>query len=93
MSPQVKDVRYLEGHRLELLFADGLRAVVDFEQRVKSHGGVWKPLHDPAYFRQVRIEAEAGTLVWPNGVDVCPDVLYALASGKPLAGEQLARAS
>ena len=93
MSPQVREARYVDGHRLELLFTDGLRAIVDFEQRVKAHGGVWKPLHDPAYFRQARVDAEAGTLVWPNGVDVCPDVLYSLASGKAIGGEPLARAS
>jgi len=28
---------------------------------------------EPVLFAQVR--AEAGTVVWPNGADLCPDVL------------------
>ena len=37
-------------------------------------GPVFEPLRaDPALFRQVRVEA--GTLAWPNGADLCPDVL------------------
>ena len=37
------------------------------------------------FFRQVAVDYEAGTLVWPNGVDLCPDVLYAEATGKSIA--------
>jgi hypothetical protein len=43
---------------------------------------VFGPLHDSEFFKQVRVDPEAGTLVWPNGVDFRPDVLYSLASGK-----------
>jgi len=32
----------------------------------------------------VAVDLEAGTLVWPNGVDFCPDVLYAEATGKSI---------
>jgi hypothetical protein len=27
-------------------------------------------------FRQVRVDEELGTIVWPNGVDMDPDVLH-----------------
>lgn len=36
-------------------------------------------------FRQVAVDPEAGTLVWPNGVDLCPDMLYSEATGRPIA--------
>ena len=26
-------------------------------------------------FRQVHVDPEAGTIAWPGGVDLCPDVL------------------
>jgi hypothetical protein len=38
--------------------------------------GVFEALKDPQYFRQVRIEPDVGTIVWPNGADFCPDVLF-----------------
>jgi hypothetical protein len=42
------------------------------------------PLSDVDFFSRVQVDPEAGTLVWPNGVDFCPDVLYSLATGEPL---------
>jgi hypothetical protein len=65
------------------------------EHRIAGRGGVFRPLQDVEFFKQVRVDSEAGTLVWPNGVDFCPDVLYSLATGKPItpmepAGKQTA---
>lgn len=34
------------------------------------------PLRDLSYFAQVRVDPEAGTIVWPNGADLDPLVLY-----------------
>ena len=36
-----------------------------------------EPLHnDPQLFRKVRVDRELGTIVWPNGADLDPDVLH-----------------
>jgi hypothetical protein len=35
-----------------------------------------EPLQDPDYFAQVRVDPELGTVVWPNGYDLDPDVLH-----------------
>jgi hypothetical protein len=80
----VVHVKPLEGRKLELTFKDGLRAVVDMDQVIDRFEGVFAPLNDPDYFRQVHVDPEIGTIVWPNGADVCPDVLYSYASGKPI---------
>lgn len=80
----VVDVKPLEGHTLELTFKDGLRAVVDMDKVIERFDGVFAALKDPNYFRQVHVDPEIGTIVWPNGADVCPDVLYSHASGKPI---------
>jgi Protein of unknown function (DUF2442) len=34
--------------------------------------GVLEPLNDPAYFARVAVDAEAGTIVWPDGLDLAP---------------------
>ena len=41
-------------------------------------------------FKQARIDPEARTLVWPNDVDLDPDVLYSDATGTPIeVGEKV----
>ena len=84
MFPRVKQVRHLGEYRLELIFTDGTSGELDFKQRVVGRGGVFKPLEDISLFRQVKVDPEAGTIVWPNEVDFCPDVLYSLVTGKPI---------
>jgi len=84
MAPRVNHVTWLGDYRLELGFTDGVRKDVDFRDRIVGRGGVFRPLADIEFFRQVRLEPDAGTIVWPNGVDLCPDVLYSLATGKPI---------
>jgi Protein of unknown function (DUF2442) len=84
MSPKIIQVRHAGDYRLEVSFDDGLRATVDFKPRVLGRQGIWLALHDVDYFKQARIDGDLQTVVWPNGADICPDVLYGLASGKPL---------
>jgi hypothetical protein len=84
MFPRITNVRHVEGYQLELTFADGVQAVLDFEERIVGRGGVFTPLEDVAFFKQVRVDPDARTIVWPNGVDFDPDVLYSEATGTPL---------
>ena len=86
MFPRVTSVRYLHDYVLELTFSDGSSGRVDWRTRLAkaNPAGVFGPLRDPAYFAQVELWAEAGTIHWPNGADICPDVLYSEATGRPL---------
>jgi hypothetical protein len=84
MLPRIKGVRHAGEYRLALSFTDGTTSEVDLRGRIAGRGGVFVPLQDIEFFRQVRVDAEVGTIVWPNGVDFCPDVLYSLAAGKPV---------
>ena len=77
----VMDARVLTGYRIELTFSDGVRGAVDLAPRVVDRGGVFGPLEDPEFFRQVTVDRELGTVVWPNGADFCPDLLYRWATG------------
>ncbi len=55
-----------------------------FHVRYGQFDGVFAPLRDPTVFAQVRIHPELGTVVWPTGADLDPDVLYAELSGTPI---------
>ncbi len=84
MFPRVSGVRHLNDYKLEISFSDGTVASLDFRKRVVGRGGVFIALENIEFFAQVAVDREAGTLVWPNGVDLCPDVLYAEATGKDI---------
>lgn len=72
---RVTDVEALEGYRLRLGFSDGTRRVVDLANELS--GPIFEPLRDPRLFRQVGLDHELGTIVWPNGADMAPEALYA----------------
>ena len=70
----VTDVEVTGSYRLRLTFEDGLVGIIDFGNRTWT--GVFEPLRDPAYFAQVSVDREAGTIAWPNGTDMAPEPLY-----------------
>ena len=86
MFPRISDVRHLKDHELEIRFSDGTTANLDFRCKIMERGGVFEPPRDVNFFKQVTVDREAGSLVWPNGVDLCPNVLYSEATGKSIAG-------
>jgi len=90
MFPRITNVRHIQDYRLELTFADGVKVEMDFRSRVVGRGGVFAPLEDIEFFRGVRVDPEIGTLVWPNDVDLDPDVLYSQATGTPLPLPEIA---
>jgi Protein of unknown function (DUF2442) len=73
----VSSVEYLGGYRLRLTFADGLVADVDLTEKLRGEvGPIFEPLRDETFFAQVSVDKELGTVVWPNGADLAPDVLH-----------------
>jgi hypothetical protein len=64
------------GHVLALTFADGTTKEVDMLPFLRP-GGIFEPLiKDLALFRQVQVDDDSWTIVWPNGADFAPDTLY-----------------
>ena len=54
-------------------FDNDTRKEIDLEPYL--HGPVFEPIRsEPAVFRSMKIEG--GTIAWPNGADIDPDVLY-----------------
>ena len=69
---RVREVLPVEGFRLRLTLTDG--SIVERDITDLLMGPMFETIRkDPLAFRQVKVES--GTVVWPNGVDLCPDVL------------------
>jgi hypothetical protein len=85
----VTDVQVLGHYRLRLTFSDGLVGDVDLSH-LRSRAGVFESLRDPECFAQVRLDPEIGTITWPSGADLAPEVLYERASAHPVASSRQA---
>lgn len=65
---------------LRLGFSDGAEGELDLEPIL--WGPVFEPLlRDPVLFRQVQVDPQLGTIVWPNEADMDPVVLHARVIG------------
>lgn len=73
----ITGVEVIGEYRLRLTFEDGTVGDVDFAGR--DWRGVFEPMRDPAYFARVTVDPEAGTIAWPDGLDMAPEPLYAEA--------------
>jgi hypothetical protein len=80
--PVVARVAVVGDHVLRLLFTDGMAGDVDFS--AERWTGVLEPLNDSTYFAQVTVDREAGTIAWPDGIDLAPEPLYEQACAHPL---------
>jgi len=72
---RVKAVTPLEKRKVMLEFTDGVRKELDLEPYLR--GPIFEPMrNDEKVFRAVRVDSQLGTIVWENGADIDPDVLY-----------------
>ena len=86
IAPLVLSVVPLEPYVVRVSFADGEVRDVDIEPLLD--GPVFAALRDQAEFGRVGIEEQTGAVVWANGADLDPDVIYGVA---PAAREPAAR--
>jgi uncharacterized protein DUF2442 len=76
---RIRKVEALKGFKLKLTVSDG--SIVEREVSRLLVGPVFESIRsDPALFGHAR--AEGGTVVWPDGADLCPDVLIWGASSR-----------
>lgn len=71
----VTDVRVLHDRVVRLSFSDGTTRVVDLTPLLGGPAFGDIPT-DGGLFAQVRVDPETGTIGWPNGADLDPDVLH-----------------
>lgn len=91
MNPRVTDVRVERAYVVKLSFSDGSEGTVDIGRWIEGRTGVFGALQDPALFARVSVDREAGTIVWPNGADLDPDVLYDAAHGSAVTSSSTKR--
>lgn len=73
--PLVTAVAVLHDFVVGVTFDDGTVGEVDLLPHL--WGPVFEPLReDPTLFAQVRVDHDEGTIVWPNGADVAPEMLH-----------------
>ncbi len=83
-TPLLTEAKPLDGHTVHVRFADGTTADVDLSYLL-DYGGVFELLRNPDYFARLQADAEAGTIIWPNGADIAPETLYAHARPRAAA--------
>jgi hypothetical protein len=84
MLKDITEVQHIANFQLFLRFEDGVEGELDISSFI-SFDGIFEPLKDPSEFAKVTVHPELGTIVWPNGADLDPDVLYSKLTGEPVS--------
>ena len=72
---RIRAVEPLERFMVRLEFTDGTQKDMDLECYLR--GPIFEPIrNDLRVFRSVKVDHRMGTIVWDNGADIDPDVLY-----------------
>jgi hypothetical protein len=70
----IKSAKYLKDYKIELVFNDNKRGIVDLESEL--YGAVFAPLKNKDIFSKVKVDKELDTITWENGADLAPEFLY-----------------
>ena len=73
---RVRAVEPLHDYTVHITFTNNEQRDVDLTQYINTNpDGIFAPIYnDIDLFRQVYVDL--GTIAWPNGADIDPDVLY-----------------
>jgi hypothetical protein len=83
MIPDVITARYIDNYKIEVIFDDGKKGIVDFSKYLKM-GGIFERFKDIEFFKNFTINEELGIITWKDELDVSPETLYSEATGAPL---------
>ena len=79
---RIREVRVLHDFVVSLGFTDGSTREVDLTKYLR--GPIFESIQrDAVRFREITVDPVAGTVVWRNGADIDPDVLYRDATELP----------
>ncbi len=71
---EIVEARWIKEYEVELVFNNRQKACVNLKKYLGV--GVFKNLVNLRQFKKFEIDPELGTIVWPNGADIAPEVLY-----------------
>lgn len=71
---EVIEARIIKDYIIEVVFDDLKKGVINLRKYLGK--GIFRELLDKKRFRQMKVDAELGTICWPNGADIAPDTLY-----------------
>ncbi len=72
---RIRAVAPVQDFRVRQEFTDDTTKDIDHDPYLR--GPIFEPIRrDPHLFRSVKVDPRAGTIVWENGADIDPDVLY-----------------
>jgi hypothetical protein len=71
----VKNARAIRDFIVEVEFSNGATKTVDLGPFLR--GPIFEPIRSSSdVFRNFKVDDELGTIVWENGADIDPEVLY-----------------
>ena len=70
---RVEEVEHLDDRVLRVVFSDGFVRELDFASALP---GILASIDDDTVFATVDVDQVTGTICWPNGIDLDPDVLH-----------------
>ncbi len=74
MILHVVEARYLHDYVVWMRFNDGAEGEIDLCDELE--GEVFGPLKNLAAFKAFSVDAVLQTIVWDNGADLAPELLY-----------------
>lgn len=72
LGPRVSTVEPIGNYKLALTFTNGEQRIFDAKPLLSMN--VFKLLQNREIFNSVKVSH--GSILWPNGIDYCPDTLY-----------------
>lgn len=71
---EIIEAKLVKDYQVKLVFDDLRHGIIDLAPFLKK--GIFIELLNKDKFNQFRVDAELGTICWPNGADIAPDTLY-----------------
>ena len=72
---RIRSAKPLKGFIVLIEFTDGTKREIDLEPYLR--GPMFEPLRkERSAFLSLRVDPKTGTIVWNNGADIDPDLLY-----------------